>query len=130
MARRRRVDEPKTVLSIGDMLPTPGVATPIDAPSPLPSPEDTVSTARLRRQLTRAMRTLPPAFRAVVFLRDMEGLSTRETAATLGLSEDNVKARLHRARLVLRQHLAAWDHAGATGAKPHHGHSSTKGDRS
>jgi RNA polymerase sigma-70 factor (ECF subfamily) len=53
------------------------------------------------------MARLPPQFRAVVFLRDMEGLSTRETATTLGISEDNVKARLHRARLFLRRELAA-----------------------
>jgi RNA polymerase sigma-70 factor (ECF subfamily) len=50
---------------------------------------------------------LPPAFRAVVFLREMEGLSTRETSQVLGLSEDNVKARLHRARLFLQRELAA-----------------------
>ena len=130
MARRRRVDQPTSVLSIGDMLPTPGTSTPIDAPSPLPSPEDAVSTARLRRQLAGAMQTLPPAFRAVVFLRDMEGLSTRETAVTLGLSEDNVKARLHRARLVLRQHLAAWDRTGAARASTRRGHPRATGGRS
>jgi RNA polymerase sigma-70 factor (ECF subfamily) len=60
----------------------------------------------------RALAKLPPSFRAVVFLRDMEGLSTREAATTLGISEDNVKARLHRARLFLRRELAGSDGKG------------------
>jgi RNA polymerase sigma-70 factor (ECF subfamily) len=66
-----------------------------------------VDNVALRRRLKRALGTLPPAFRAVVFLREMEGLSTRETAHALGVSEDTVKARLHRARLVLQRELAA-----------------------
>jgi len=109
MSRRKRVAEPKRLLSLDDLVPSTGTPMPIDPPSPLPNPEDATGQARLRRRLKRAMDTLPAPFRAVVFLRDMEGLSTRETAATLGISEDNVKARLHRARLVLRRELAAWD---------------------
>jgi RNA polymerase sigma-70 factor (ECF subfamily) len=42
-----------------------------------------------------------------VFLREVEGLSTRDVAAVVGISEANVKTRLHRARLRLRQHLEA-----------------------
>jgi RNA polymerase sigma-70 factor (ECF subfamily) len=38
----------------------------------------------------------------IVFLREMEGLSTREVAAVMGISEDNVKTRLHRARVALQ----------------------------
>lgn len=110
MARRKRVAEPRRVLSLDDVLPGSNSApVAIDPPSQLPSPEDATSQARLRGRLKRALGKLPPAFRAVVFLRDMEGLSTRETATTLGISEDNVKARLHRARLVLRRELAASD---------------------
>jgi RNA polymerase sigma-70 factor (ECF subfamily) len=113
MSRRKRVAEPKRLLSLHDMLPSSGSApVAIDAPSPLPNPEDITSQVRLRRRLKRAMAELPPQFRAVVFLRDMEGLSTRETATTLGISEDNVKARLHRARLFLRRELAASDGRG------------------
>lgn len=113
MSRRKRVAEPKRLLSLDDLVPSTGTPMPIDPPSPLPSPEDATGQARLRRRLKRAMDTLPAPFRAVVFLRDMEGLSTRETAATLGISEDNVKARLHRARLVLRRELTAWDRSPA-----------------
>jgi len=42
----------------------------------------------------------------VAFLRDVEGLSTREVADVVGISEDNVKQRLHRARTLLRKALA------------------------
>ncbi len=41
-----------------------------------------------------------------MFLREIEGLSTRETAATLGITEDNVKTRLSRARAALRAEMA------------------------
>ena len=77
-----------------------------------------MDNAALRRRLKRALGTLPPAFRAVVFLREMEGLSTRETAHALGVSEDTVKARLHRARLVLQRELAGTEarQRGARGA--------------
>jgi RNA polymerase sigma-70 factor (ECF subfamily) len=110
MSRRKRVAEPKRLLSIDELLPSANSAgTKIDPPSTLPTPEDTTARTRLRRRLKRALQTLPPPFRAVVFLRDMEGLSTRETATTLGISEDNVKARLHRARLTLRRELSALD---------------------
>jgi len=110
MSRRKRAAEPRRLLSLDDMLPSGGsVPVRIDAPSPRPSPEDVTHQVRLRGRLKRAMAKLPAPFRAVVFLRDMEGLSTRETATTLGISEDNVKARLHRARLFLRRELAATD---------------------
>jgi RNA polymerase sigma-70 factor (ECF subfamily) len=106
MARRRRVAEPTHILSLDDVLPAGNdTSHRIEAPSPLPNPEDLTAQSRLRRRLKEALATLPATFRAVVFLRDMEGLSTRETARTLGISEDNVKARLHRARLVLRREL-------------------------
>jgi RNA polymerase sigma-70 factor (ECF subfamily) len=113
MSRRKRVAEPTRVLSLDDMLPSANAApVRIDAPSPLPNPEDVTNQVRLRGRLKRALAKLPPSFRAVVFLRDMEGLSTREAATTLGISEDNVKARLHRARLFLRRELAGSDGKG------------------
>jgi RNA polymerase sigma-70 factor (ECF subfamily) len=117
MSRRRRVAEPRTLASLDELLPHADGPVKIDAPSPGPTPEDATSRARLGRSLGKAMRKLPPAFRAVVFLRDMEGLSTRETADTLGLSEDNVKARLHRARLFLRKELAEWRSAETSGPR-------------
>jgi RNA polymerase sigma-70 factor (ECF subfamily) len=59
----------------------------------------------LGRRLRQALRTLPPGYRVIVFLREIEGLSTREVAKVTGLSEANVKTRLHRARMLLREQL-------------------------
>lgn len=53
----------------------------------------------------KALHTLPGADRAIVFLREMEGLSTGEVATVMGISEDNVKTRLHRARVALQAEL-------------------------
>jgi RNA polymerase sigma-70 factor, ECF subfamily len=53
-----------------------------------------------------AFRTLPAPYRLVAFLRDVEGLSTREAAQVAGITEANVKQRLHRARQMLREALA------------------------
>ena len=105
MRRRTRVDEPKRMLSLDELLPTPDGARSIDPPAPTRSPEDLAINARLRTRMNKAIAALPPAYRAVVFLRDMEGLSTREVAEVVGTSEDNVKQRLHRARLFLRKEL-------------------------
>jgi RNA polymerase sigma-70 factor (ECF subfamily) len=69
-------------------------------------PEELLTDAEVRTEMDRAIAALTPVQRAVFVLRDIEGLSTRETAASLGLSEANVKVALHRARLALREHLA------------------------
>jgi RNA polymerase sigma-70 factor (ECF subfamily) len=61
--------------------------------------------ADLRAVLDRVIVELPPIYRAVVLLRDMEELSTEETAQILDLSLDVVKTRLHRGRQALRQKL-------------------------
>jgi RNA polymerase sigma-70 factor (ECF subfamily) len=78
---------------------------PMDAPDPGKNPEQLAENSGLRRRLRRALQTLPAPYRTVVFLREMEGLSTREVAKVMGTSEDNVKARLHRARLQLQMAL-------------------------
>jgi RNA polymerase sigma-70 factor (ECF subfamily) len=62
----------------------------------------------LRREIAQAIAALPDALRAVIVLRDIEHLSTEETAAQLGISPGAVKVRLHRARLRLRELLARY----------------------
>jgi RNA polymerase sigma-70 factor, ECF subfamily len=57
----------------------------------------------LRHALERAIRTLEPAYRAPLILRDIEGLSTAQAAAIMGLGEAAFKSRLHRARLAVRE---------------------------
>ena len=71
-----------------------------------PNPEQELERTELETILQNAARSLPVTFRTVFFLRDMEGLSTEETAELLNLSEGAVKARLFRARLRLREELS------------------------
>lgn len=71
-------------------------------------PEEIVSGNEARAHLERAVAALKPELGAVFLLRDVEELSTRETAQALGISEALVKVRLHRARLALREQLAAY----------------------
>jgi RNA polymerase sigma-70 factor, ECF subfamily len=102
MGRRKKVGEPARLQSMDDVLPGhDGSMQRPDAPDPGRNPEQLADHAGLRRRLRNALRLLPTPYRAIVFLREMEGLSTREVATVMGISEDNVKARLHRARLQL-----------------------------
>jgi RNA polymerase sigma-70 factor (ECF subfamily) len=72
-----------------------------------PSPESNASLSEMAAMLERAITALPDRYRAVVVLRDLEEMSTGETAEALSLSEANVKVRLHRAHELLRDELMA-----------------------
>lgn len=74
-----------------------------DLPSPDTSPEDRVTQADLARRAARALTELSQDAREIVILRDVQGLSTKQTAELLGVSEGAVKVRLHRAHLSLRK---------------------------
>jgi RNA polymerase sigma-70 factor, ECF subfamily len=69
------------------------------------NPEQTYSQEEMRKILDEAIQSLKPTFRSVFQLRDVEELSTEETAEALGLSVPAVKSRLLRARLDLREKL-------------------------
>jgi RNA polymerase sigma-70 factor (ECF subfamily) len=69
------------------------------------SPEHEASDAEVRGILENAIGSLPDDYRTVIMLRDIEEMDTAETAATLNISEENVKTRLHRARAMLRKKL-------------------------
>lgn len=71
-------------------------------------PESVLLTDELRRAMDEAIAVLPASLRAAFVLRDIEGLSTQEAAEALGLSEANLKVRLHRARLLLRERMQAY----------------------
>ena len=68
-------------------------------------PEQRASVAELGRLLEDAVLELPSHYRSVVMLRDVEEMSTAETAATLNLTEQNVKIRLHRGHAMMRSRL-------------------------
>jgi len=70
-----------------------------------PDPEQRASERELGAALETAIDTLPDGFRTVFVMRDVEGLSTAETAECLGINEETVKTRLHRARTALRARL-------------------------
>lgn len=90
----RMADQPAQVLLF------PGAPDPGD-------PEEEAGRAQFRRLLEHAVDGLPPDFRSVFMMRDIEEMSVEETAAQLGLNPATVKTRLHRARRLLRQALAA-----------------------
>src|SRR6267378_761607 len=72
-----------------------------------PDPEQNASRVELGQLLEEALLGLPEQYRTVVMLRDVEDLSTSETAAALDLTEQNVKVRLHRGHAMLRGWLFA-----------------------
>lgn len=70
-----------------------------------PSPEQRYAQTEMHEILSHVIDTLEPNLRVVFVLRDLEGLSTEETASAVGISNSAVKARLLRARLKLREKL-------------------------
>jgi RNA polymerase sigma-70 factor (ECF subfamily) len=72
------------------------------------NPEQRYSQVEIREILEKAVASLPPVFRTVFILRDIDELSTEETAAILNLSVPAVKTRLLRARLRLREKLTRY----------------------
>jgi RNA polymerase sigma-70 factor (ECF subfamily) len=72
-----------------------------------PTPEQQAANSELGNLLEKAILSLPEPYRVVLMLRDVEQMSTSETATALELTEENVKVRLHRARRLVREHLYA-----------------------
>lgn len=70
-----------------------------------PDPEKEASRRQLRTVLEKAVDALPLAYRTVFMLREIEEMSTEETAKSLGLTQGAVKVRLHRARALMRREL-------------------------
>lgn len=110
MKRRRKVDEPAHMESIdaGEAQAVQdggGRASHVDVADDAKGPGDLAVNAWLGKRLRHALGQIAPADRMIVLMREMEGLSTREVSEITGLSEANVKQRLHRARVRLREHL-------------------------
>ena len=76
-----------------------------EIPDPGALPDDQAARSELRERVRQAVRELPDHYRIVLVLRDMEMLSTSETADALELPVSTIKMRLHRARLMVRKKL-------------------------
>jgi RNA polymerase sigma-70 factor (ECF subfamily) len=106
MKRRRRVGEPAHFVSLEHGAQRQdGTTTPVDVADGTRSVDQQLVDNWMDRRLRDALKKLPPEYRMIVVMREMEGLSTREVADITGYSEANVKTRLHRARLMLRRHM-------------------------
>jgi len=108
MKRRKSIFAPAHELSLDELMPSKthedGQAK-IEIADWSGLPDDKLLQVEMKQLLGRAIAELPEIYKPVILLRDMEELSTQETAQILDLSEDTVKTRLHRARLALRQKL-------------------------
>ncbi len=107
LMRLRRRKTSRTV-SMDQDVETEEGAIPRDFAEWRPNPEQIFSQSELGDILRKTIAGLPPGFRTVFTLRDIENLSTEETAEALGLSVPAVKSRLLRARLQLRERLSRY----------------------
>jgi RNA polymerase sigma-70 factor, ECF subfamily len=103
--RKRRTGR---MVSIDEDVETEEGSMPRDLADWSPDPEMMYGQSELADILRKTIQGLPPGFRTVFALRDVEGLSTEETAEALGLSVPAVKSRLLRARLQLRERLSRY----------------------
>ncbi|MGE3511062.1 MAG: RNA polymerase sigma factor [Vicinamibacterales bacterium] len=106
MKRRRRVDEPAHHVSIEQGgFSEEGEPQAVAVEAKARPADQQLMDAWIGARLRKALTALPPAYRAIVVMREIEGLSTREVAGIMRISEANVKTRLHRARVMMRQQL-------------------------
>jgi len=104
--RRKKKCEPDRELSLEDTVPGEGAAGQYDIPDWDNDPSKHLLRGELKQVIDEAVLALPPMYRMVFNLRDMEGFSTEETAAILDLTPQAIKTRLHRARLFLRKTIS------------------------
>jgi RNA polymerase sigma-70 factor (ECF subfamily) len=105
MKRRKGKFEPQRELSLDELMPKDADSATFEIPDDSDSPDDSVARNEVREKVREAIRSLPPHYRIVLLLRDIEQLSTREVSEALELPETTVKMRLHRARLGVRRYL-------------------------
>jgi len=102
-ARRQKMQRLESLAAHGD----DGGASIEKVTSTQPDPERQAYAEELRRVLELAIDELPETYRTVFMLRDVEGLITSETGAGLGIGDEAVKTRLHRARAMIRRSVSA-----------------------
>ncbi len=103
LMKRRRSKFLKEEVALDDALPNPAEMQ--GKPFWAGLPDRALEDAELRGRIRRAVLDLPPLYRSVLVMRDMEGMDTGDVASALGVSRDVVKMRLHRARAKVREAL-------------------------
>ncbi len=106
--RRKSKFAPDKELSLEEFLPKDEAEKPDHVPQWALMPLDKLLNEELAGVINKTIITLPKKYRMVILLRDIEGFSTTETAQILNLSPSNVKVRLHRSRLYLREKLKGY----------------------
>jgi RNA polymerase sigma-70 factor (ECF subfamily) len=106
--KRKSKFAPERELSLEEFIPEQNDQLPGDIPRWALMPLEQLLNAELFDTLNRGVLALPEKYRFVLVLRDMEGFTTAETAQILNISVENVKVRLHRARLFLRDQLKSY----------------------
>ena len=107
MMRRKGKFAPDREVSLEELMPQGGAGPRAEIPDPASLPDEDLARSELRQAVRAAVEALPPIYRIVLVLRDMEHLSTSEVAQAVDLPETTVKMRLHRARLMVRKSLEA-----------------------
>jgi RNA polymerase sigma-70 factor (ECF subfamily) len=105
MSRRRSKFAPKQTLALEELMPDSAELKSLSS-GPQQTPEAQAISAQEGERLHAAILRIPPGYRLVLALHDMEGLDTAQVAKVAGLQEGTVRVRLHRARLFVRRELA------------------------
>ena len=107
MSRRKSKFAPKEHLSLDELMPDAAELDHLGEIAAVgPSPERSAILGQSTTQLQQAILKIPPQYRIILVLHDVEELSTDEIAHILNLKEGNVRVRLHRARLFVRKELS------------------------
>jgi len=109
MSRRRSKFAPKQAMSLDELMPDRHELSRLAKAGPV-NPETLAIRSQQARRLREVIQELPPQYRIILVLRDMEGLTDEEAGDITGLRPGNVRVRLHRARLFVRQKLARLNH--------------------
>jgi RNA polymerase sigma-70 factor, ECF subfamily len=111
MSRRKSKFAPKQELSLDELMPDRRELEQLNGLESI-SPEGSAIRGEEGRRLREAVRNLPPHYRIVLVLRDMEGFTDEEVAEITGLRPGTIRVRLHRGRLFVRRELAKGREAG------------------
>lgn len=110
MKIKKRNKTPDYNISLEDVLPDTEKEMAGKIPKWANQPVAALMNKEISVQIKKELDKLPPSYRLVLVLRDMEGFSTREVSEMIEISETNVKVRLHRARSLLREGLRSYFH--------------------